>query len=95
MTGNIWEWTRDFFTPGHAQDAAKACCIPRNPRADSPVTLGLPESEARIPRRVIKGGSALCAPNYCLRYRPAARQAEAVAYTGHLGFRCVVRAATA
>jgi formylglycine-generating enzyme required for sulfatase activity len=42
---------------------------------------------------VIKGGSHLCAPNYCLRYRPAARQAEAVdTTTCHIGFRCVVRA---
>ena len=48
---------------------------------------------ADIPRRVIKGGSHLCAPNYCLRYRPAARQAEAVdTSTSHIGFRCVVRA---
>ena len=45
-----------------------------------------------IPRRVIKGGSHLCAPNYCLRYRPAARQFEAVdTSTGHIGFRCVIR----
>jgi formylglycine-generating enzyme required for sulfatase activity len=43
-------------------------------------------------RRVIKGGSHLCAPNYCLRYRPAARQSETVdTSTGHLGFRCVAR----
>ena len=44
------------------------------------------------PRRVIKGGSHLCAPNYCLRYRPAARQSETVdTSTSHIGFRCVVR----
>jgi hypothetical protein len=47
-----------------------------------------------IPRRVIKGGSHLCAPSYCLRYRPAARQGEAVdTSTGHIGFRCVIRGA--
>ena len=47
-----------------------------------------------FPRKVIKGGSHLCAPNYCLRYRPAARQGETVdTSTGHIGFRCVVRAA--
>ena len=46
------------------------------------------------PRRVIKGGSHLCAPNYCLRYRPAARQSETVeTSTTHIGFRCVVRPA--
>ena len=50
------------------------------------------EPGAHIPRRVIKGGSHLCAPTYCLRYRPAARQGEAVdSSTSHLGFRCVVR----
>jgi formylglycine-generating enzyme len=51
-----------------------------------------PPADERIPRRIIKGGSHLCAPNYCLRFRPAARQGEAVdTSTGHIGFRCVVR----
>jgi formylglycine-generating enzyme required for sulfatase activity len=46
----------------------------------------------QFPRRVVKGGSHLCAPNYCLRYRPAARQAQMVeTSTGHIGFRCIVR----
>jgi formylglycine-generating enzyme required for sulfatase activity len=50
------------------------------------------EPGAHIPRRVIKGGSHLCAPNYCLRYRPAARQGEPVdTATSHIGFRCIVR----
>jgi formylglycine-generating enzyme len=76
MTGNVWEWTRDEPANGHATETP--CCGP--------------ESEELIPRRVIKGGSHLCAPNYCLRYRPAARQFEAVdTSTGHIGFRCVVR----
>jgi sulfatase modifying factor 1 len=93
MIGNVWEWTSDWFSSAHAPDAAKACCIPHNPR-------GGPESESldpgqpdvRIPRKVIKGGSHLCAPNYCRRYRPAARHAEAIdTSTSHLGFRCVIR----
>ena len=51
-----------------------------------------PEPGAHIPRRVIKGGSHLCAPSYCLRYRPAARQGEQIdSSTGHIGFRCIVR----
>ena len=51
-----------------------------------------PQRAETIPRRVIKGGSHLCAPNYCLRYRPAARQGAAVdTSTAHIGFRCVVR----
>ena len=77
VTGNVWEWTSDFFG---AQPPEQACCVPHQP--------GTP-----IPRRVIKGGSHLCAPNYCLRYRPAARQSETVdTSTGHIGFRCIVRA---
>jgi sulfatase modifying factor 1 len=87
MTGNVWEWTADFFSlpDRHAQPHG-SCCAPRNPRVSEPQT-----AEA-IPRRVIKGGSHLCAPNYCLRYRPAARQGETVdTSTSHIGFRCVVR----
>jgi sulfatase modifying factor 1 len=53
-----------------------------------------PPSDERIPRRIIKGGSHLCAPNYCLRFRPAARQGEAVdTSTTHIGFRCIHRTA--
>jgi formylglycine-generating enzyme required for sulfatase activity len=90
MTGNVWEWTTDFFTPNHPEDVEKPCCIPRNPRVSSDAqSFAAGET---IPRRVIKGGSHLCAPNYCLRYRPAARQGEAIdTATGHIGFRCIVR----
>jgi formylglycine-generating enzyme required for sulfatase activity len=88
MAGNVWEWTADYFGPHHPGDAAKPCCTPHNPRNPSPDPNDAP---AQIPRRVIKGGSHLCAPNYCLRYRPAARQAEAIdTSTSHIGFRCVL-----
>ena len=95
MTGNVWEWTCGYFTPRHQSTAGDACCAPRNPRAGSPATGGtFAEPGEHLPRRVIKGGSYLCAPSYCLRYRPAARQGEAIdTATCHLGFRCVVRGA--
>jgi formylglycine-generating enzyme required for sulfatase activity len=93
MCGNTWEWTADFFTLRHPDEAAHSCCAPRNPRVLSPdgsYEVGRPGET--IPRRVTKGGSHLCAPNYCHRYRPAARQGEAVdTSTGHIGFRCIIR----
>jgi len=95
VTGNVWEWTEDYYTPRHPDEARSPCCVPRNPRVSSPdASYAFGEPGADVPRRVIKGGSHLCAPNYCLRYRPAARQGEAIdTSTSHLGFRCVRRAA--
>ena len=78
-------------------DAAKACCIPKNPRGGREDNSYDPRTtNVKIPQKVIKGGSHLCAPNYCRRYRPAARHAEPVdTSTSHLGFRCIKREATA
>lgn len=85
MTGNVWEWTSDWYSA--EPTAASACCTPggREKSIDR-------RDPARIPRRVMKGGSHLCAPNYCRRYRPAARMAQPIdTSTSHLGFRRVVR----
>lgn len=94
MIGNVWEWTCDWFAlPLAGKKAAGSCCIPANPRGGTERESYDSNTPAmRIGRKVIKGGSHLCAPNYCQRYRPAARSAQAIdTSTSHLGFRCVVR----
>jgi formylglycine-generating enzyme len=96
MIGNVWEWTADYWTGRHAEPATKGCCIPRNPRsAEAAGSFDPSQPAIRIPRRVLKGGSHLCAPNYCRRYRPAARHAEPEdTSTSHVGFRCISRTIT-
>jgi sulfatase modifying factor 1 len=78
MIGNVWEWTTTQFSAHHRlDDPIESCCGPSSPDPSVNQTL--------------KGGSHLCAPEYCHRYRPAARSPQSQdSATTHIGFRCVV-----
>jgi sulfatase modifying factor 1 len=78
MIGNVWEWTTTEFAGHHQMNASAQGCCPPSDQADPAVSQAL------------KGGSHLCAPDYCHRYRPAARSPQSQdSATTHIGFRCV------
>ncbi|WP_211368146.1 formylglycine-generating enzyme family protein [Microbacterium rhizomatis] len=86
MIGNVWEWTSDFYTTRHLVPGQQS--VDPEKRANL-LSVASAEPGSRIPRRVLKGGSHLCSPDYCLRFRPAARSPQSDdSATTHIGFRC-------
>ncbi|MEB3353382.1 MAG: SUMF1/EgtB/PvdO family nonheme iron enzyme, partial [Cyanobacteriota bacterium] len=89
MIGNVWEWTDSWYCV-HQLEPADCCASTQEVLSQASID---PSSQhGNVPRKVVKGGSFLCAPSYCRRYRPAARMAQGVdTSTCHMGFRCILR----
>jgi sulfatase modifying factor 1 len=91
MAGNVWEWTDSWWSA--ARSGPAGCCAGlKDPVQAPPESYDPDQPDIRIPSKVVKGGSHLCDPNHCFRFRPAARQPQMIdTATNHIGFRCVIR----
>lgn len=93
MAGNVWEWTDTWYSTSTIEPIGSPCCgPPPRPTPSEAASYDPRQPDIRIPRKVVKGGSHLCTPQYCYRYRPAARQPQMIdTAMSHLGFRTVRR----
>ena len=90
MIGNVWEWTSDWYSDTPSAPSKSCCSTSRSDAISEAQSYDPAMPSVRIGRKVVKGGSHLCAENYCRRYRPAARHPQMVdSGTTHIGFRCV------
>lgn len=86
MIGNVWEWTNDLYNVEYYAS------LPKNKITDNPrgPASSYDPQEPGVKKYVTKGGSYLCASNYCSNYRSSARQGTAFdSGLSHIGFRCV------
>lgn len=85
MIGNVWEWTSDYYDASYFKQVASS--VSDNPKGP---TQSNDPSEPYATKFVTKGGSFLCADNYCVNYRPSARQGSSFdSGSSNIGFRCV------
>lgn len=87
MSGNVWQWTSDWYRPDYYRTLAAQGGVARNPRGPS---VSYDPSEPGVPKRVQKGGSFLCTDQYCMRFRPGARgKGDPTTGAPNVGFRLI------
>jgi formylglycine-generating enzyme len=87
MIGNVWEWTSDYYDPQYYSQLTSSGKVAVNPKGPK---RSFDPNEPGVTKYVTKGGSYLCATDYCSNYRPSARQGTAFdSGQSHIGFRCV------